>query len=68
MNDELVNSAFLEMTKRLKKGDLFSKRIAACQLYAHVYARLEESNKEDVRKKFAKLTKDDTPMVRRGAA
>lgn len=56
------------MCKRLKKGDLFSKRIASCQLYAHVYDRLNEDNRSKVREKYAKLVKDDTPMVRRGAA
>ena len=44
LHETVINSAFLEMCKRLKKGDLFSKRIAACQLYAHVYDRLNEEN------------------------
>jgi serine/threonine-protein phosphatase 2A regulatory subunit A len=68
LDTSIINSSFLEMCKRLKKGDLFSKRIAACQLYAHVYDRLTEENRVEVRKKYAKLVKDDTPMVRRGAA
>ena len=56
------------MIKRLKKGDVFSMRIAACQLYADIYARLAQSDRESVHKKFKKLCGDDTPMVRWGAA
>jgi len=43
-------------------------RIAACFLYADIYGKLEEEQRQMVRKKFTKLSKDDTPMVRRGAA
>jgi serine/threonine-protein phosphatase 2A regulatory subunit A len=58
----------MPMVKRLRKGDLFSMRIAACFLYAQIYGRLSPDRKEYVRGKFQKLSKDDTPMVRRGAA
>lgn len=43
-------------------------RIAACQLYGQVYALLNQSKLEPVKEKFAKLVRDDTPMVRWGAA
>jgi len=44
-------------------------RISACFLYADIYQSLrDEDLKAMVRKKFTKLSKDDTPMVRRGAA
>ena len=43
-------------------------RIAACQLYAQIYQQLSEEKRELVRTKFTKLVKDDTPMVRWGAA
>ena len=43
-------------------------RIAACYLYADIYQKLDDESKAMVRKKFTKLSKDDTPMVRRGAA
>jgi serine/threonine-protein phosphatase 2A regulatory subunit A len=58
----------MPMVKRMRKGDLFSMRISACFLYAQIYGRLDESRKEYTRMKFQKLAKDDTPMVRRGAA
>ena len=43
-------------------------RIGACFLYADVYGKLDDEGRQMVRKKFTKLSKDDTPMVRRGAA
>lgn len=44
-------------------------RISACYLYADIYSRLRiPEDRAMVRKKFTKLSKDDTPMVRRGAA
>lgn len=43
-------------------------RISATFLYAYIYPRLDDTHKELARKKFGKLVKDDTPMVRRGAA
>jgi serine/threonine-protein phosphatase 2A regulatory subunit A len=52
----------------MKKGDSFSMRISATFLYAYIYSRLDNEKQSYVRKKFQKLAKDDTPMVRRGAA
>jgi len=43
-------------------------RISACFLYADIYEKLDKDQREMARKKFTKLSKDDTPMVRRGAA
>jgi hypothetical protein len=43
-------------------------RISATFLYAFIYGRLNTDTKQQVLKKFQKLAKDDTPMVRRGAA
>jgi hypothetical protein len=63
-----VYSDFLPLVKRMKKGDLYSMRISATFLYAYIYPRLDKTHKQITRKKFAKLVKDDTPMVRRGAA
>jgi serine/threonine-protein phosphatase 2A regulatory subunit A len=56
------------MVKRMRKGDLFSMRISACFLYAQIYERLDSERRAYARTKFLKLSKDDTPMVRRGAA
>lgn len=72
VSELLVNSEiklnYLPLCKRLKKGDMFSMRIAASQLYADIYAKLDQDDQEKVNKKFKKLCADDTPMVRWGAA
>jgi hypothetical protein len=43
-------------------------RIAACHLLADIYGRLNPDKRAIARKKYAKLAKDDTPMVRLGLA
>ena len=68
LKDQTIHTEYLEVLRRLKKGDFFSMRIAACHLYAQIYERLNEEKRAVVRKKFSKLVKDDTPMVRWGSA
>jgi len=64
-----LKDKYLPLLKRQRKGDQFSMRISACHLYADIYERLSESDmRAMVRKKITKLSKDDTPMVRRAAA
>lgn len=43
-------------------------RIAACHLIADIYGKLNKEKREIARKKYQKLAKDDTPMVRWGLA
>jgi serine/threonine-protein phosphatase 2A regulatory subunit A len=68
LNSQTITNVYLALIKRLKKGDVFSMRIAASQLYADIYARLGEEDRAKVHRKFKKLCADDTPMVRWGAA
>ena len=68
ISQQAVYDDFLPMIKRMRKGDLFSMRISACFLYAQIYGRLDGERRQYARIKFQKLSKDDTPMVRRGAA
>ena len=68
LNSNTINSQYVDLIGRLDEGDYYSMRIAACQLYATIYGRLREEKQEHVRTKFTKLVKDDTPMVRWGAA
>ena len=63
-----VKTVYLQLCKRLKKGDVFSMRIASCALYANINVRLAQEERASVHKKFKKLCADDTPMVRWGAA
>jgi serine/threonine-protein phosphatase 2A regulatory subunit A len=68
ISDECIYSDYMPLVKRMRKGDLFSMRISACFLYTFIYKRLDSSRRAYTRLKFEKLVKDDTPMVRRGAA
>lgn len=52
------------MCRKFKKGEIYAMRIAACHLIADIYGKLNEEKRELARKKYAKLAKDDTPMVR----
>lgn len=68
ISNSTIYTDYMPLVKKMRKGDLFSMRISACFLYAYIYKRLDEERKTYARKKFEKLSKDDTPMVRRGAA
>ena len=60
----------LPMIKRLSSGDWFTSRTSACGLYTPVYALLSQNTRlqEELKKGYALLCNDDTPMVRRAAA
>jgi len=68
LSQTTIQTAYLSLIKRLKKGDVFSMRMAASHLYADIYERLNDEDKIRVHKKVKKLCCDDTPMVRWGAA
>ena len=68
LNENTINGQYVDLIGRLDEGDYYSMRIAACQLYAQIYRSLNEEKREVVRTKFTKLVRDDTPMVRWGAA
>lgn len=40
--DTHIKDTFLPLLKRLKKGDLFSMKIAACHLYADIYQKIPD--------------------------
>lgn len=68
MSDEAIQNQFYQLCWRFKKGEVYAMRIAACHLFADVYGKLNSEKRELARKKYAKLSKDDTPMVRWGVA
>jgi serine/threonine-protein phosphatase 2A regulatory subunit A len=59
---------YLPLLKRLSTGDWFTSRTSACALFAPVYPNATDAGKEEMRRLFAGLGGDDTPMVRRAAA
>lgn len=68
LSPNAIQEFYLPLLKRQRKGDIFPMRISACFLYADLYRLVNDEFKLKVRKKLTKLAKDDTPMVRRGAA
>lgn len=58
----------MPVLQRLSTGDWFTSRTSACALYASPYPQASESVQGELRKMFATLCADDTPMVRRAAA
>jgi len=40
-----INSEYMPLVKRMRKGDLFSMRISACFLYAQIYPRLGQETR-----------------------
>lgn len=59
---------YLPLLKRLSSGEWFTSRTSAATLYPAVYSKVSPTLQEDLRKGYAGLGTDDTPMVRRAAA
>ncbi|KAJ6575125.1 armadillo-type protein [Mycena capillaripes] len=63
-----VEEYYIPLLKRLSQGEWFTSRTSSAALYPAVYAKVSPAIQEDLRKGFAALGSDDTPMVRRAAA
>ncbi|KAL0951174.1 hypothetical protein HGRIS_007905 [Hohenbuehelia grisea] len=59
---------YAPLLKRLSRGDWFTSRTSSAALYAAAYPKVSPQIQEDLRKGYAGLASDDTPMVRRAAA
>jgi serine/threonine-protein phosphatase 2A regulatory subunit A len=56
------------MIKQLAQWDHYNSRISATSLLATCYDRVSDLEKSDIIQMITDLSKDDTPMVRRGVA
>lgn len=63
-----VEEYYIPLLKRLSQGEWFTSRTSSAALYPAVYAKVSPGVQDDLRKGFAALGSDDTPMVRRAAA
>jgi serine/threonine-protein phosphatase 2A regulatory subunit A len=63
-----IEEFYIPLLKRLSQGEWFTSRTSSAALYPPVYNKVSWSIQEDLRKGFAALGADDTPMVRRAAA
>ncbi|KAF8846395.1 ARM repeat-containing protein [Paxillus ammoniavirescens] len=59
---------YIPLLKRLSQGEWFTSRTSSAALYPPVYSKVTPAVQEELRKGFAALGADDTPMVRRAAA
>ncbi|KIM85215.1 hypothetical protein PILCRDRAFT_817212 [Piloderma croceum F 1598] len=63
-----IEEYYIPLLKRLSSGEWFTSRTSAAALYPPVYAKVSPAIQEDLRKGYAAIGSDDTPMVRRAAA
>jgi serine/threonine-protein phosphatase 2A regulatory subunit A len=67
MSEVQLDSYILPLMRKLALAEWFTSRISAAALFPHVYPRLNERHRKDMRALYIKLCTDDTPMVRRAA-
>lgn len=63
-----IEEYYIPLLKRLSSGEWFTSRTSSAALYPAVYVKVSPAIQEDLRKGYAALGSDDTPMVRRAAA
>ena len=63
-----IEQYYIPLVQRLSRGEWFTSRTSACALYTPVYDKVDPAVQDEMRKAFATLGSDDTPMVRRAAA
>ncbi|KAI9289501.1 armadillo-type protein [Umbelopsis sp. AD052] len=68
LNQQQMEDHFVPLVKRLSSGDWFTSRTSAAGLFAAGHTKLTPETVDEMRKLFARLAHDDTPMVRRAAA
>ena len=67
MSELQLENYVLPLMRKLTLAEWFTSRISAAALYPHVYPRIADKHRKDVRAMYVKLCTDDTPMVRRAA-
>lgn len=63
-----IEEYYIPLLKRLSQGEWFTSRTSSAALYSPVYPKVSPPIQDELRKAFAALGADDTPMVRRAAA
>ncbi|KAJ3158369.1 hypothetical protein HDU86_002835 [Geranomyces michiganensis] len=67
LGQQQIEEHYIPMIRRLSIGDWFTSRTSACGLYAPAYSLSTPTTQEELRRLYAQLCNDDTPMVRRAA-
>ena len=68
LSEAQIEEYYIPLLKRLSSGEWFTSRTSSAALYPPIYARVTPALQEELRKGYAALGSDDTPMVRRAAA
>ena len=68
LSQDQIESHYIPLVQRLSRGEWFTSRTSSCALYAPAYDKVSTQIQDDLRRAFASLAADDTPMVRRAAA
>lgn len=68
LSEAQIDEFYLPLLKRLSTGEWFTSRTSATALYAAAYPISTQPTRDELRRMFAALCTDDTPMVRRAAA
>lgn len=68
LSTEQTERYAVPLVRKLTTAEWFTSRISAASLHAPVYAKAASSSQDELRRSFATLAADDTPMVRRAAA
>ncbi|KAG7099227.1 hypothetical protein E1B28_001093 [Marasmius oreades] len=63
-----IEDHYVPLLKRLSQAEWFTSRTSSAALYPAIYDKVSPAIQEELRKGFASLGSDDTPMVRRAAA
>lgn len=63
-----VSEEIIPVLHRLASAEWFTARLSVCALFKDAYPRASENQKLEMRKLYAHLAGDETPMVRRSAA
>ncbi|KAG0150172.1 hypothetical protein CROQUDRAFT_652581 [Cronartium quercuum f. sp. fusiforme G11] len=68
LSSSQIEEFYVPAMKRLSVAEWFTSRSAATALYAAAYPKASDSTKDEMRRMYAALCSDETPMVRRAAA
>lgn len=67
LSSSQIEQYYIPLVFRLSHGDWFTSRTSSAALFSPVYPNAAPATQDELRKSFAKLGSDDTPMVRRAA-
>ena len=68
MSQAQIEQYYIPLLHRLAHGEWFTSRTSSCALFPPIYDKVSSPLQDELRRSFAALGTDDTPMVRRAAA